>query len=65
MNTFILIGWFSIASLIVVASILQVNDDVVKVMSSYRKIVEGSTEENGLMLGKLHHAAYITYLIVY
>ena len=30
------------------AEILKVNDDVVKVMTQYKKVVEGKTEENGL-----------------
>ena len=31
----------------------MVNDDAVKVMGTYRRLVEGSTEENGLMLGMI------------
>jgi hypothetical protein len=40
--------WFSHQAFMFSAEILKVNDDVVKVMTQYKKIVEGKTEENGL-----------------
>jgi len=38
--------------------ILKVNDNVMKVMSLYKKVVEGISEENGLLLGECMIAGY-------